>query len=171
MFHCRFQSKPAGALDLERRLECGPERSAGMPPPHLPNSHSHRQAPLQNCRSAPGCLPRKLSVRHYSYFADPPFPPWRICGRSCRPQWAQLLRGHLAPPGGVRGTPDLRTATAGSCKRRGGCDAGVRQLPTAGAAAALRTGTGEYAAQVRPLPGDVSAAGYKNLARSLPRFS
>lgn len=94
-----------------------------------------------------------------------------ICGSSCRPQLAQLLRGRLAPPGGERGIPGLPTPIAGSCKRRGGCDAEVRQLPTAGAAASLRTGTGEYAAQVLPLPSDVSAAGYKNLTRSLRRFS
>lgn len=43
-------------------------------------------------------------------------------------------------------------------------------VPAAGSAAALRTGTGEYAAQVLPLPGDVSAEGYKSLARSLLRF-
>lgn len=58
-----------------------------------------------------------------------------------------------------------------SSRRRGGCGGGETQLPTAGAAAALCSGTSEYAAaQVQPLPSDVSAAGYKSLVRSLPRF-
>lgn len=89
---------------------------------------------------------------------------------ACRRCPAQLLGGYLAPPRGARRAPGLRTPTAGSRKRRGGCVGGMRQLPTAGSAAALRTRTGGYAAQVLPLRGDVSAEGYKSLARSLPRF-
>lgn len=138
-----------------------------MPPPtraQLPQPQAGASAELSQRSELPS---QEVECPSPQLFRKPLLSLWCICGSSCRPQLAQLLRGHLASPGGVRGTPGLRTPTAGSCKRRGGCDAGVRQLPTAGAAAALRTGTGEYAAQVLPLPGDVSAAGYKK-PRSQP---
>lgn len=53
-----------------------------------------------------------------------------------------------------------------AAKQLSGCDGAVRQLSTDGEAACLRKGTGEYAAQVLPIPSDVSAAGYKSLTRS-----
>lgn len=83
-----------------------------------------------------------------------------------------FLPGHLVAPSRSAGFlgPAERPQQVTSSRRRGGCGRGATQLPTAGAAAVLRSGTNQYAVQVQPLLSDVSAAGYKSLERSLPRF-
>jgi hypothetical protein len=118
-------------------------------------------------------MPLWKFIVHSSCFQILPFPQnlWCNCGSSCGSHLAQLLPGHLPPPRGVLGRLACkRPKQVTSSKRRGGCGGGMRQLPTAGAAAALRTGTGKYASRYCPLPSDVCAAAYKSLVRSLARY-
>lgn len=166
LFHSHQSKPPNGARTGEQP---GEQRWHVVPTvARLPEPQAGASAELSQRSRLPS---QEVECQPLQLFRKPFHSLWCICGSSCRSQLEQLLRGRLAPPGGERGTPSLPTPIAGSCKRRGGCDAEVRQLPTAGAAASLRTGTGEYAAQVLPLPSDVSAAGYKNVAHSLRRFS
>lgn len=144
-----------------------------MSPPQLRDSSQGRgPAPLQKRRSARGRPPGTLSAHHTAPVRTLPAP-------SAHPRLQlQSAAGELrprppAPPGGERGAPGSPPPAAGGELQKAcrGGDAGLRQLPTAGAAAALRARTGEDAAQVLPLPSDVPAAGYKNPARGLRRSS